>query len=146
VRRARGRGAHATPTQHRAIAAAPGRHPPLKSDGLELQIETDRRETARLVDADRETLSRVLRSAGYNVETVTVRAVDPTNTPAAGGSQHAAPDGAPQQSQAGGPQSDARPSGGRAHAGHDGNLHRPDRDGKDEQDASRHRTGDGLYV
>ena len=61
----------------------------LKSDGLELQIETDRRETARLVDADRETLSRVLRSAGYNVETVTVRAVDPANAPAAVGSQHA---------------------------------------------------------
>jgi chemotaxis protein MotD len=118
----------------------------LKGDGLELQIETDRRETARLVDADRETLSRVLRSAGYNVETVTVRAVDPANAQAALGSQHASPDGSPQQSQGGGSQSDARPSGGRAHAGHDGNLHRPDRDGKDEQDASRHRAGDGLYV
>jgi chemotaxis protein MotD len=118
----------------------------LKSDGLELQIETDRRETARLVDADRETLSRVLRSAGYNVETVTVRAVDPANGPAAVGSQHAAPDGSPQQSQAGGSQSDARPSGGRGHAGEDGNLHRPNRDGKDEHDTSRHRAGDGLYV
>ena len=118
----------------------------LKSDGLELQIETDRRETARLVDADRETLSRVLRSAGYNVETVTVRAVDPANAPAAVGSQHAAPDGSPQQSQAGGSQPDARSSGGRARGGEDGNLHRPDRDGKDEQDASRHRAGDGVYV
>jgi len=118
----------------------------LKSDGLELQIETDRRETARLVDADRETLSRVLRSAGYNVETVTVRAVDPANGPAALGSQHASPDGSPQPSQAGGSQPDARPSGGRGQAGHDGNLHRPNRDGKDEQDASHHRAGDGLYV
>jgi chemotaxis protein MotD len=118
----------------------------LKSDVLELQIEADRRETARLVDADRETLSRVLRSAGYNVETVTVRAVDPASGPAAVGSQHASPDGSPQPSQAGNSQSDARPSGGRGQAGHDGNLHRPHRDGKDEQDASRHRAGDGLYV
>jgi chemotaxis protein MotD len=118
----------------------------LKSDGLELQIEADRRETARLVDADRETLSRVLRSAGYNVETVTVRAVDPANGPAAVGSQHAAHDGSPQQSHAGGSQSDARPSGGRGHAAEDGKLHRPNRDGKDEHDTSRHRAGDGLYV
>ena len=41
----------------------------LRNDTLELQIETDRRDTARLVHADRETLSSLLRSAGYSVET-----------------------------------------------------------------------------
>ena len=54
----------------------------LKNDALELQIETDRRDTARLVHADRETLSSLLRSAGYSVETMTVRAVDPSSAPA----------------------------------------------------------------
>jgi flagellar hook-length control protein FliK len=117
----------------------------LKNDALELQIETDRRDTARLVHADREMLSSLLRSAGYNVETMTVRAVDPSSAPASLGSQHASPDGAP-QSQAGGSQADARPSGGRAHAERDGNLHGSRRDSNDEQDGARHRAGDGLYV
>jgi chemotaxis protein MotD len=117
----------------------------LKNDVLELQIETDRRDTARLVHADRETLSSLLRSAGYSVETMTVRAVDPSSAPASVGSQHASPDGAP-QSQAGGSQPDAGPSGGRAHAEQDRNLHGSRRDSNDEQDGARHRAGDGLYV
>ena len=53
----------------------------LRNDTLELQIETDRRDTARLVHADREALSSQLRSAGYGVETLTVRAVDPSQRP-----------------------------------------------------------------
>jgi hypothetical protein len=117
----------------------------LKNDALELQIETDRRDTARLVHADRETLSSLLRSAGYSVETMTVRAVDPSSAPASLGSSHPSPDGAP-QSQAGGSQPDARASGGRAHAEQDRNLHGSRRDSNDEQDGARHRSGDGLYV
>jgi chemotaxis protein MotD len=117
----------------------------LKNDVLELQIEAGRRDTARLVDADRETLSSLLRSAGYSVETMTVRAVDPSSAPASVGSSHGSPDGAP-QSQAGGSQPDARPSGGRPHAEQDGNLRGTRRDGTDEQDGARHRAGDGLYV
>ena len=118
----------------------------LRNDALELQIETDRRDTARLVHADRETLSGLLRSAGYSVETLTVRAVDPSSAPASvGSSSHASPDGAP-QSQAGGSQADARPSGGRAHAEQDRNPHGSRRDNNDEQDGARHRPGDGLYV
>jgi chemotaxis protein MotD len=118
----------------------------LRNDTLELQIETDRRDTARLVHADRETLSSLLRSAGYNVETMTVRAVDPSSSPASvGSSPPGSPDGAP-QSQAGGSQPDARPSGGRPHAEQDRNLHGSRRDSNDEQDGARHRSGDGLYV
>ena len=117
----------------------------LRNDTLELQIETDRRDTARLVHADREALSSQLRSAGYNVETMTVRAVDPSSAPASLGSQHASPDSAP-QSQAGGSQPDARASGGRAHAEQDRNLHGSRRDSNDEQDGARHRASDGLYV
>ena len=117
----------------------------IKNDALELQIEAGRRDTARLVDADRETLSSLLRSAGYSVEALTVRAVDPSSAPASVGSSHGSSDGAA-QSQAGGSQPDARPSGGRTHAGEDGSLHGPRRDSNDEQDGSRYRAGDGLYV
>jgi len=118
----------------------------LRNDTLELQIETDRHDTARLVHADREALSSQLRSAGYGVETLTVRAVDPSSAPAPlGSSSSGLPDGAP-QSQAGGSQPDARASGGRAHAEQDRNLHGSRRDNNDEQDGARHRPGDGLYV
>ena len=112
---------------------------------MDIEIEAGRRDTARLVDADRETLSSLLRSAGYSVEALTVRAVDPSSAPASVGSSHGSSDGAA-QSQAGGSQPDARPSGGRAHAGEDGSLHGPRRDSNDEQDGSRYRAGDGLYV
>jgi chemotaxis protein MotD len=118
----------------------------LRNDTLELQIETDRHDTARLVHADRESLASQLRSAGYGVETLTVRAVDPSSAPAPlGSSSPGSPDGAP-QSQAGGSQPDARASGGRAHAEQDRNLHGSRRDSNDEQDGARHRPGDGLYV
>jgi len=118
----------------------------LRNDTLELQIETDRHDTARLVHADREALSSQLRSAGYGVETLTVRAVDPSSAPASlGSSLPGSPEGAP-QSQAGGSQPDARASGGRAHAEQDRNLHGSRRDSNDEQDGARHRPGDGLYV
>jgi chemotaxis protein MotD len=119
----------------------------LRNDTVELQIETDRHDTARLVHADREALSSLLRSAGYSVETLTVRAVDPSSAPASfGSSSPGSPDGAP-QSQAGGSQPDARPSsGGRGHAERDGNPHGSRRDSNDEQDGARHRPGDGLYV
>ena len=117
----------------------------LRNDTLELQIETERRDTARLVHADREALEPA-QSAGYGVETLTVRAVDPSSAPAPlGSSSPGSPDAAP-QSQAGGSQPDARASGGRAHAEQDRNLHGSRRDSNDEQDGARHRPGDGLYV
>ena len=118
----------------------------LRNDALELQIETDRRDTARLVHADRETLSSLLRSAGYSVETVTVRAVDPSERPGLASGRSTLRRTARRRSQAGGSQPDARPSGGRAHAEQDRNLHGSRRDSNDEQDGARHRAGDGLYV
>ena len=48
----------------------------LKADAMDVQVETGRRATARLIDADRDALAGLLRSAGYHVEAVTVRAVE----------------------------------------------------------------------
>jgi len=113
----------------------------LKNDALELRIDAGRRETARLLDADRESLSGLLRSAGYSVDALTVRAVEPSNATAAAGSPNSAP-----QSQSGGSQPDTRPSGGRAHMGQDSNVQGTPRDSNDEQSGARHRAGDSLYV
>ncbi len=48
----------------------------LRADGMDVQVETGRRATARLIDADRDALAGLLRSAGYHVEALTVRAVE----------------------------------------------------------------------
>jgi chemotaxis protein MotD len=117
----------------------------LKDGVLELQVEASRRETARLVDADRDTLSGLLRSAGYHVETMTVRAVEPAGTAAPAGAPQPAPDGAAQP-QSDGSQADARPHGGRTQAEQDGNTHGTRRDTGGEPDGPRHRAGRGLYV
>jgi chemotaxis protein MotD len=119
----------------------------LRNDALELQVETSRRETARMVDADRETLSSLLRSAGYHVEAVTVRAVEQPAPAMATGTATGSPDGAPQsQSQSGGSQTDQRPSGGRAHADGHREGHGTRQDTRGDESGSRHRAGRGLYV
>jgi chemotaxis protein MotD len=115
----------------------------LRNDALELQIEAGRRDTARLLDADRETLAGLLRSAGYSVEAMTVRAVEPPGAAASSGLSQGHPDAGP-QSQSGGSQPDAKPFGGRAHAEPDSTFTR--RDSNDEEDRARHRAGDSLYV
>jgi chemotaxis protein MotD len=112
----------------------------LRSDALELQIDAGRRETARLLDADRDTLSGLLRSAGYGVDALTVRAVEPSNAGAAAGWSPSTA-----QPQSGSAQPDARP-GGRAPAEQDSGLHQATGGGNDEQGVSRDRDRDGLYV
>ena len=66
----------------------------LRNDALELQVETSRRDTARMVEADRDALSSLLRSAGYHVEAVTVRAVEQPAPAMAAGTAAGSPDGA----------------------------------------------------
>ena len=119
----------------------------LRNDALELQVETSRRDTARMVDADRETLSSLLRSAGYHVEAMTVRAVEQPAPAMAAGTAAGSPDGTPQsQSQSGGSQTDQRPSGGRAHADGHREGHGTRQDTRGDESGSRHRAGRGLYV
>jgi chemotaxis protein MotD len=113
----------------------------LRNDTLELQVETSRRDTARMVEADRDALSSLLRSAGYHVEAVTVRAVEQPAPAMTVGT----PAGTP-QSQSGGSQTDQRPSGGRAHADGHREGHGTRQDTRGDESGSRHRAGRGLYV
>jgi chemotaxis protein MotD len=119
----------------------------LRNDALELQVEASRRETAQMVDADRETLSSLLRSAGYHVDAVTVRAVEQPMPPMASGTATGSPDGAPQsQSQSSGSQADQRSAGGRAHADAHRQGHGTRHDGSGNEDGVGPRAGRGLYV
>ena len=117
----------------------------LRNDALELQVETSRRDTARMVEADRDALSSLLRSAGYHVEAVTVRAVEQPAPAMTVGAPAGSPDGTP-QSQSGGSQTDQRPSGGRAHADGHREGHGTRQDTRGDESGSRHRAGRGLYV
>lgn len=120
----------------------------LRNDAIELQVETSRRETARLVDADRETLSGLLRSAGYHVDALTVRAVEQPASGTAPGPSQGSPEGAPQsQSQSqGGSQADQRASGGRAHAGQDREGHGTRQDIRSDEGGTGPHAGRDLYV
>jgi chemotaxis protein MotD len=116
----------------------------LRNDALELQVETGRRETARMVDADRDTLSNLLRAAGYQVETMTVRAVEQPVPAMVTGTPTGSPDGAP-QSQPGGSQADQRSAGGRAHADGHREGHGTRQDTRGDEGLGPH-AGRGLYV
>lgn len=118
----------------------------LKNDTLELQIEAGRHDTARLVEAERDQLSGLLRSAGYSVETMTVRAVEMPSAPAQAGSSLTQSDGGAAQAQSGGAQPDAKAPGGRPQAERHGNPNSTLRDSNDAPDSPRHRPGDGVYL
>lgn len=79
----------------------------LAGDALEVQIEAERPDTARRLQTDVGALSDMLRSAGVQVDGLTVRAAPP-DAISGGGSQSFQD----QQTQSGGAQPDARASGG----------------------------------
>ncbi len=117
----------------------------LKADTMEVEVAADRRATARLIDGDRDTLASLLRSAGYHVEGLTVRAVDQPGTASSPGAMPGSPEPGPQL-QPGGGQPDARPSGGRAQPDHRGDTQLPNRSDNDSEQATGNRRGAGLYV
>jgi hypothetical protein len=117
----------------------------LKADAMDVQVEVGRRSTARLIDADRGTLTSLLRSAGYNVEGLTVRTVEAPNAASSPGPTQGAPDSGPQL-QPGGSQPDARASGGRSQPEPRNHHQMPDRNNNDSEQASGDRRGAGLYV
>ena len=117
----------------------------LKADAMDVQVETGRRATARLIDADRDALAGLLRSAGYHVEALTVRAVEqPSVASAPGGPQSGTNAGA--QLQPGGSQADARASGGQQQPETRDHVQVPDRSSNDVERASGERRGTGVYV
>jgi chemotaxis protein MotD len=117
----------------------------LKDDVLEVQLDVGRQETARLLQRDRETLSNVLRSAGYQVDAMTVRVAEPDRAPAAPAASQGFLDTST-SSQSGSSQPDARPSGGQPHAEHGLNSNRATRTSQNDESRDQNHLGGDLYV
>jgi hypothetical protein len=115
----------------------------LNTGALTLQLEASR-ETSRVLAADKETLSNLLRAAGYAVDSIAVRVGEGLGPPA-GGAVNASPNFLPQPHSG-----DARPDTGRSDGWVPGNRHHNDHDTrrgtKNEEDRARRRLDDGLYV
>lgn len=116
----------------------------LSRNTLDIQIEAARPDTARRLQSDSDTLSHLLRSAGVQVDGVTVRTVDSGTTASTGSSQAQLDNSS--QSRSGGAQPDARSSGGQ--------QPRPQSDPSTQSQSRAHesesrdpsRAGGGLYV
>ena len=121
----------------------------LKEDTLELHIEASQRETAQRLQQDQETLSKVLRSAGYLIDSAAIRVTEPDRSmvlPGNAGSQGSST--LPQssyQGSAGGAQSDGSASQGRAQHGHTGRGH-PDQTATADANGQQRPSPGGLYV
>lgn len=117
----------------------------LKQDGLDVRLEASRRETAAMLQRDQEGLAKLLTSAGYHLDgmTVTVSAAHGTQVPDGSGSAFL-PTSLPDQASSSQP--DARSSGGQQGASSDSRtFHGNQNDDNDTSGAGR-STGGDLYV
>jgi flagellar hook-length control protein FliK len=121
----------------------------VKDQTLRLDLEVGRGETAHLIQRDRETLSALLRSAGYLIDGVDVRIADPAganaqtgsgqaNTPMQGGGQSGS-------SQAEGRSPGERSPDGRPQNERGNNAFGNGRNGDDEQAGHAARSG-GIFI
>jgi chemotaxis protein MotD len=119
----------------------------LKDTGLRLHVEADRSKTADLIRGDEDTLSKLLRSAGYDINPASIRVVDGDRsvTPAQAGQQGAQTGlQASTQSQSGWSGRQERPQHGNANPnGGDAQIANSRNDG---HEATKTRTGDDLYI
>ena len=121
----------------------------VKDQALRLDLEVGRGETAHMIQRDRETLSALLRSAGYMIDGVEVRVADAggasaqsgngqANTPMHGGGQSGS-------SQAEGRSPGERSQDGRPQNERGNNAFGNGRNGEDEQARHTARSG-GVYI
>jgi chemotaxis protein MotD len=116
----------------------------IRDQALQLDLEVGRGETADLIQRERETLSTLLRSAGYLVDGLDVRVADQASLGAsAGGGQPGTQ--TPTGNQQGAPGGDARSPGARPHDERRGNSFGNQRNRDDEQASHAPRRG-GIYV
>lgn len=119
----------------------------LKNDALELHLEVSRQETARMINSDRETLTKILQSAGYMIDGVTlhVSKSDQVVLPAGGSSLPFSPS-FHAGSQPDWSQPDARSPGNRGNDS--GSSSSQDANSGDRNDKKRDadRLGGDLYV
>jgi flagellar hook-length control protein FliK len=118
----------------------------LNNDTIELHIEAGRPETAGLLQRDRDKLSDILRSAGFQVDGVMVRVVHRDAVTPAGQSAQSFLGGS-DQGQAGSSQGDASPFQRHGHEQRQLPQHgNASRNGRDEESRDPSRTGGGIYV
>lgn len=118
----------------------------LKDAELKLHVEAERTETAELIRSDQDTLSKLLRSAGYNVDTASIRVAEGDRTAAA---QQPGQSGTQANLQSS-PQSQSGASERQEHAprgstGPDGDTG-PQASRNDTHETTTNRAGLGLYV
>lgn len=119
----------------------------LKDAELSLQVEADRAETVNLIRNDQDTLSSLLRSAGYNVDSGSVRVVEVDRSAA---SQQSGQNGAqssfqsPSQSQSGA--SERQEHQQRGGTGTNGAEAAPQMTRNDAYETNTNRAGRGLYL
>lgn len=119
----------------------------LKDAELSLQVEADRAETVNMIRNDQDTLSSLLRSAGYNVDSGSVRVVEVDRTAA---SQQSGQNGAqssfqsPSQSQSGASERQGHQQRGGADT--NGAEAAPQMTRNDAYDTNANRAGRGLYL
>jgi chemotaxis protein MotD len=116
----------------------------LKDAELTLHVEADRKETADLIRNDQDTLATLLRSAGYNVDSASVRIVEGDRTLA---SQQSGQQSAQANLQSS-TQSQSGASDRQGHArGEDTNGgDRPQTGRNDNNETTANRAGRGVYV
>jgi flagellar hook-length control protein FliK len=119
----------------------------LKDTELTLHVEADRKETADLIRNDQETLNNLLRSAGYNVDTGSVRIMEGDRTLASQqsgqqGAQTNLQSSAQSQSGASDRQGHAQRGGTGTNGGDTG--HQTGRN--DTNETTTNRAGRGVYV
>jgi len=113
---------------------------------LEVQIDAEMPDTAQMLRTDSDQISDLLRSAGIQVDGITIRAASPDFVSTSGGSNGSFFDQQP-QSQSGGAQSDARGSGGHQRGNeHASSFGRSASSGQEDENRTQRAAGTGLYV
>jgi chemotaxis protein MotD len=112
----------------------------LHDSELRIHLDADRRETAHMLQTDRDALSSVLRSAGYRVDGVSIQFAGAD--PSGGGSQSFL--NSSMQQHSGGPQPDAQPSGGNSGGRQDRGAYQTH--GPNDEEGDRNPRRGGLYI
>jgi chemotaxis protein MotD len=117
----------------------------LKQDGLDIRLEASRHDTAVMLQRDQEGLAKLLTSAGYHLDgmTVTVSAAHGSQTPD-GSASAFLPTATPDQW--GSSQPDARSSGGRQNASSDSRTFRGNQNDSNDKSGAGRSTGGDVYV
>jgi chemotaxis protein MotD len=117
----------------------------LKQDALDIRVETSRYDTARLLQRDQDSLAKLLTSAGYRIDGVSIVAVATDGAAVQDGrSQGFLPSSTPQHG--GSSQSDSRASGGRSNAEPEPRTSRGNQNDDNDKSRLAGGAGDDLYV